>query len=120
MLRWPVSTDAERARVEQRQRIAQAAWPSDSVIMTTYTPAMTYRYLLRVEVERPDVLVLHTQQDTWSDLARHFLELGRPLFFTPGMLPPRIESALFRETPLEFARLGFILIDPKKTRLSSG
>jgi 4-amino-4-deoxy-L-arabinose transferase-like glycosyltransferase len=113
------NTEAERANVEQRQRIAQAAWPPESVIMTTYWPAMTYRYLLRVEVERLDVLVLHTQQDTWSDLARHFLELGRPLFFTPGMLPPRIEAALLRETPLEFARLGFILIDPKQARSPS-
>jgi hypothetical protein len=113
-------SEAERARVEQRQRIAEAAWPLDSVIMTTYWPAMTYRYLLRVEVERPDVLVLHPQPYTWGDLARHFLDLGRPLFVTGGMLPPRIEAALIRETPLEFARLGFIRIDPTRLRPSSG
>jgi hypothetical protein len=35
------------------------------------------------------------------------------------MLPPRIEAALLRETPLEFARLGFILIDPKQARSPS-
>ncbi|HXI04339.1 MAG TPA: DUF2723 domain-containing protein [Candidatus Saccharimonadales bacterium] len=73
-------TAGDRHLVEWRQGILQCDWPRNSVLLMTYWPAMTFRYMLEVEAGRRDILIVHAESKSLDTAARYFEALGRPVF----------------------------------------
>ncbi len=114
------NTAQNRDLVAQRAAIARAPWPRDSVILSTFWPAMTYRYLIRAEARRDDVRVIHVAGGSHARAARHLLGQGRTLFITPGLLDPSEETVLRARTAEPWAKLGLIRLDAAAAGPSGG
>lgn len=106
------NTEALRSTVQERQRAVSASWPRESVIMATYWPAMTYRYLIQIEAGRPDVTVIHLTKESLPPAARHLAGLGRPVFARRLLVSREARQRLPPVTPSDLRDLDFLYLDP--------
>ncbi len=110
------STEALRSTVQERQRAASVSWPRESVILTTYWTAMTYRYLMQIEAGRSDIAVIHLPRGSFTAAARHLVGLGRPVFAWRPLVSREARRTLPPATPPDIRGLGFLYLDPRTVR----
>jgi len=106
------ATEEERKTLEYRHELAKAPLPANSVIITSYWPGSTFRYLYYIEAGRRDVQILHADRDKWPKLQKYCAEQGRPTFIRSNTLNARDRKRFLRFTPPEIARWGFVLMGP--------
>jgi hypothetical protein len=103
---------AERQAVEFRRRVAEADWPTNSVILTSYWPATTLRYGFYCQAGRHDVYVICAASENVNKLIEHFTKANRPVFLPAARIPPRLAQALWRYTPRDLSELGYLQVNP--------
>ena len=103
------------------RNVAAAPWPERSVILCSYWPATTLRYLLYLEAKRTDACVICASETNWDRLIRHFEGLGRPVFVfsdtqsgLEGRTLPGGRAGPPDSTPPPLARLGFARAFPRR------
>ena len=107
------STPEEKRLLEYNHKLAIAPVPKNSVILDTFWPAMTYRYLFYIESKRTDINVMYISRDKWGKLIEYFNGVGRPIFINARHFNHQSRRALLKQTPPEIAKLEFVLLNPK-------
>ncbi|HPC65498.1 MAG TPA: DUF2723 domain-containing protein [Anaerohalosphaeraceae bacterium] len=87
------NTAAEKKILEQRQQISKASFAANSVIITTYWPAMTYRYLIQLEGGREDIRIIHEDTRNWQKIINYFLKEGQFVYMERN----RMNSEMLRQ-----------------------
>jgi hypothetical protein len=108
-----MSTPAQKKMLEYNQKLARAPIPENGVIVDTYWPAMTYRYLFYIQARRTDVQVLYSERKHWEKIITYFNERKQPVFVKANYLGPQAQKALSPKTPEQIAALGFLLVNPE-------
>ncbi len=107
-----MSTPEYREVAERNLAISQAPFPSNAVILDTYWPAMTYRYLLYVQAPRQDIQVIHHGTQHWKKVIEHFTSTNTPVYLNEKYLPPKTREQLAQLTTPGVANVGFLRINP--------
>lgn len=115
-----MSTPKYREIAERNLAISQAPFPSNAVVLDTYWPAMTYRYLFYVQAPRQDIQVIHHGTEHWKNIIEHFTSTDTPVYLNEKYLPPRTRQQLAQLTTPGVANVGFLLINPKVGQQPSG
>jgi hypothetical protein len=98
------STESTARQIQNRQEFIKIDWPRDSVILTTFWPAMTMRYSLRVAVDRPDIAVIHLEPKNVPAAHRYFQQRRRPVFATANALSAEARKRAIADTPRPLLR----------------
>jgi hypothetical protein len=104
--------EIDQHKLEFCRQIGLASWPEKSVILCSYWPAMTFRYLFYVERGRQDMQVLCAEPSNYMKLIRHFAAEGRSIYLLADEVAAARRGTLEQATQPELARLGFVLANP--------
>ncbi len=102
------NTPEEKVRQAECRRIAEAKYPQKAVVVSTFWPAMTYRYLIHIEGGRSDVHVIHENTDKWQKLIEYFQKNGQPVYLHQSAVNPGVLSAARQMTEPDIAAAGFV------------
>ena len=104
--------ESERSAIAFGREVASAPWPGQSVILCSYWPAMTFRYVLYIEGGRRDVQVLCAAPSNYMKLIRHFTAEGRSVFLLAAEVAAARREGLARATQPGIESVGFLLANP--------
>jgi len=103
-------TGPEMAGWRWRVQVAAAPWPERSAVVTTYWSAMTLRYMLHVEANRPDIRIINANRADWPRLIEG-LNAGGHIVFIPRVYARASDLPVFlKDTPPPLAGLGFVRV----------
>ena len=105
-------TEQEQQRLEYHQRVARAPFPPDSVVLATYWPGMTYRYLFFVEAGRTDMRVMYEDRKYWGPIIKYFGERNQPIYLAANSVGEQQRKQLLPLTRRELAQVGFVRLNP--------
>ncbi|MHC4075888.1 MAG: protein O-mannosyl-transferase family [Planctomycetota bacterium] len=106
------NTPQEKKLQDHDRKLAKASFPSNGVIISTYWPAMNYRYLIHIQAGREDVQILHENVKNWQKLIAYFLKNGQPVYLQQGSMRPELLKQCERFTEPDVWQVGFAKLLP--------
>jgi hypothetical protein len=106
------NTPQEKKLQDHDRKFANASFPSNGVIISTYWPAMNYRYLIHIQAGRKDVQILHENVRNWQKLIAYFLKNGQPVYLQQGSMRPELLKQCERFTEPDVWQVGFAKLLP--------
>lgn len=106
------NTAEEKKRQEYYQKLANAPFADNGAIISSYWPAMQYRYLIHIEGGRDEVRILHENMKNWQKLIKYFLSKKQPVYLKRGSLPPATEKQCRKITEPGVWNVGFVKLPP--------
>ncbi len=74
------NTEEFHSQWKETLEVAHLPWPKDCAIISDFGSTMALRYLLYVEMDRPDVYVMDVKRNNWQAVADYFHKRGRKVF----------------------------------------
>ena len=108
------STEQEQKRLEYHQRVARAPFPQNSVVLATYWPGMTYRYLFLIEAGRRDMRIMYEDRKYWGAIIEYFAERNQPIYLAANSVGAQQRKQLLSGTRRELAQVGFVRLNPQR------
>jgi hypothetical protein len=106
------NTPQEKKLQDYGQKLANASFPSNGAIISTYWPAMNYRYLIHIQAGRKDVRILHENVKNWQKLIAYFLKNGQPVYLQQHSIRPELLKESERVTEPDVWQAGFAKLRP--------
>jgi len=108
-----MSTNQQYTALKSSYTQAAMPLPKNSVILDTYWPTMTIRYIFYIQANRPDLQVLYAGPEHWPEIVRYFAERDQPVFVRVTHFSDRLGKSLAKKTPPQIAQLGWRLMNPQ-------
>jgi len=106
------NTDEEKQKQKYYQKLSTAPFAKNSAIISTYWPAMQYRYLIHIEGGREDMRILYESPQNWQKLIQYFLSNDQQVYLYRGSLQPTTEQQFKRITEPDVWSVGFVKLPP--------